>query len=305
MKFRPSRRSIVLIPSALIILALACGSGDDDPTAVPTQPSTVVAPTAMAVPVPTSAPTPTPAPTVAPTATTAPQSPATATARPPTPSPTPSAPSLARAKAISLAAAELGVPAADITVLSQDPETWPTTGLGCEEPGEIYAQVVVSGWKIIVNGGGITLEIHADGLGENVTSCATALTQSSTLSLNLVEAANLTNIISIVVLALPPGRDPVEFVTVDDASVIKSTLDALAGDTHLAERSDCTTLFRIDFVSDSGSVSLMYACSGAGQTIRGDQAFWNGQDGIAPGPFQKIINDALAARAFPAFPPQN
>ncbi len=163
----------------------------------------------------------------------------------------------------------------------------------------------VSGWKVIVNGGGITLEIHTDGLGENVISCAEALSLASTPSLNLVEAATLTDITSIVVLALPPGSDPVEFVRVDDESRIAIALDALAGVTHLTEISDCTPLFQLDFVSDAGTVSFLYACPGAGETIRGDQAFWNGQDGIAPGPFQKLINEALAAREFPSFPPQN
>jgi hypothetical protein len=312
MIFRLFRRSIVLISSALIILAVACGGGDDDPTAVPTQPSTSAPATATAIPIqptetfvppPTAAPTP--VPTLAPTATTAPQPTATATPRPPTPTPTPSAPSLARAKAISLASTELGVPASDITVLSQDLETWPTTGLGCEVPGRVYAQIQVSGWKVVVNGGGVTLEIHADGLGENIISCAAAVSLSSTPSLNLVEVAKLTGITSIVVLALPPGSDPVEFVRVDDASRIAIALDALSSDTHLADKSDCTALFQLDFVSDAGTVSFLYACSGAGETIRGEQAFWNGQDGIAPGPFQKLINEALAAREFPAFPPQN
>lgn len=308
MKFRLSRSSIVLIPSALVILAVACVGGEDDPAPLVTSVGITATPqqsTATAAPIPTSPRVPTVAPTPAPTATTASQPTATATPRSPTPTPTPSAPSLARAKAISLGAAELGVPAADISVLSQDPATWASTGLGCEVRGQVYAQVLISGWKIVVNGGGIALEIHADALGENVISCSTAISLASTPSLNLVEAANLNDITSIVVLALPADSTPVEFVKVDDASIIENALDALAGATHLAERSDCTTLFQIDFVSDSGTVSLMYACSGAGETIRGDQAFWNGQDGIAPGPFQKIINGALAAREFPAFPPQN
>lgn len=169
----------------------------------------------------------------------------------------------------------------------------------------MYLQGQVSGWKVIVNGGGVTLEIHTDGLGENVVSCAEATSLSSTPSLNLVEVANLTDITSIVVLSLPAGSNPVEFVRVDDPPRIAITLDALAGETHLTDRSDCITLFRIDFVSDSGTVSFLYACPGAGETIRGDQAFWDGQDGIAPAQFQEIINEALAAREFPAFPPQN
>lgn len=168
----------------------------------------------------------------------------------------------------------------------------------------MYAQVQVSGWKVIVNGGGITLEVHTDGLGENVISCAEAASQASTPSLNLVEVANLTGVNSIVVSALPPGNDPIEFVRVDDAPRIGLTLDALSGDTHLGERSDCTPLFQIDFISAAGTVSFLYACAGQGEVIRGVQPFWDGQDGIAPGAFQRLINEALASREFPAFPPQ-
>jgi hypothetical protein len=206
---------------------------------------------------------------------------------------------------MSLAASELGLAPSDITVLSQDPETWPTTGLGCEVPGQAYLQVLVSGWKVVVIGDGFTLEIHTDGLGENVVSCTAVAELSSTPSLNLVEAANLTNITSIVVLALPAGSDPVEFVRVDDPPRIAIALDALAGETHFAEKSDCTSPFQIDFNSDAGTVSFLYACPGTSEVIRGNQAFWDGQDGIVPGPFQTIINEALSNREFPAFPPQN
>ncbi len=302
---RFSRRLMLLIPAMLIVLAVACRGGDGDSTPVPTAMSEATASgiTATSVPDPTAAPTA--VPTLAPTATAAPQPTATATPRPPTPTPTPSSPSRARAKAMSLAASELGLAPSDITVLSQDPETWPTTGMGCELPGQIYAQTQVSGWKIVMNGEGVTLEVHADSLGENVVSCAAATILGSSPSLDLVSTANLVGVTSIRILAPQPGVDPVEVVRVDDLDRIAIALEALAGETHLTDKSDCTSLFQIDFVSDAGTVSFLYACPGTSEVIRGDQAFWDGQDGIAPGPFQKIINEALSAREFPAFPPQN
>src|SRR5262245_49251415 len=49
-----------------------------------------------------------------------------------------------------------GVPVERVTVLSARAMTFPDAGLGCPEPGMVYAQVLVDGWRIVAEAGGTT-----------------------------------------------------------------------------------------------------------------------------------------------------
>lgn len=58
-------------------------------------------------------------------------------------------------------AARLGVEPSDIGVASVTPETWPTSALGCPQPGRSYAQVVTPGYAIVLVAGDGTYVYHA------------------------------------------------------------------------------------------------------------------------------------------------
>ncbi|MBI2859749.1 MAG: hypothetical protein HYX90_11835 [Chloroflexi bacterium] len=59
----------------------------------------------------------------------------------------------------------LKVSASSITVVSIQPVNWPDTSLGFPEPGRMYAQVIVPGFKIILSSGGAQYEYHTGKLG--------------------------------------------------------------------------------------------------------------------------------------------
>lgn len=56
-----------------------------------------------------------------------------------------------------------------ITVLSVTPKEFPNAGLGCPEPGKIYAQIIANGYEIILEYQGNKIIYHA-GLNK-VVSC--------------------------------------------------------------------------------------------------------------------------------------
>jgi hypothetical protein len=74
----------------------------------------------------------------------------------------------ATAAAVSAAAAHLGVPVTDVRVVGTEPHDWSDAGLGCGEPGQMYAQVVTPGYAIIVRAAGRELEYHTDSRGQAV-----------------------------------------------------------------------------------------------------------------------------------------
>ena len=66
------------------------------------------------------------------------------------------------AQAVADAAARSGVAPDAVRVVRVEPREWPDSGLGCPKPGTGYAQVITSGYLIVVEAGGQTLDYHTD-----------------------------------------------------------------------------------------------------------------------------------------------
>jgi hypothetical protein len=70
--------------------------------------------------------------------------------------------------ALADAAHRSTVARADITVLSADPVTWADGSLGCPQPGMMYTQALVPGYRIVLQAGDQTLNYHAMSRGKPV-----------------------------------------------------------------------------------------------------------------------------------------
>jgi len=57
---------------------------------------------------------------------------------------------------------------ADIKVVSAEPVTWPDGSLGCPQPGMMYTQALVPGYRIVLQAGEQTLNYHAMSRGRPV-----------------------------------------------------------------------------------------------------------------------------------------
>lgn len=64
--------------------------------------------------------------------------------------------------AVAAAAAALGIEASAVTVVSYEPRDWGDTSLGCPKQGEVYAQVITSGYLVVLSANGQTFEYHTD-----------------------------------------------------------------------------------------------------------------------------------------------
>lgn len=76
-------------------------------------------------------------------------------------------PAKARAAAIERAKSHLAdtlkLRAKDIAVESAKETTWPDASLGCPEKGRMYAQMVMSGWTVVLKAKGRLHEVHVAG----------------------------------------------------------------------------------------------------------------------------------------------
>ena len=59
----------------------------------------------------------------------------------------------------------------DIVVLLFDEQTWSSTALGCPEPGRSYAQIVTSGYDILLIADGDLVTYHVNLAGTSIVEC--------------------------------------------------------------------------------------------------------------------------------------
>ncbi len=57
---------------------------------------------------------------------------------------------------------------ADIKVVSGEAVTWPDGSLGCPQPGMLYTQALVAGYRIVLQAGTQVLNYHAAARGKPV-----------------------------------------------------------------------------------------------------------------------------------------
>ncbi len=86
---------------------------------------------------------------------------AIAPATTPTPTVPPGAEDVVKAALRDLAD-RIKIASADIRVKEVQAVEWPSTALGCPQPGMMYAQVITPGYKIILTAGGKDYAYHSD-----------------------------------------------------------------------------------------------------------------------------------------------
>jgi hypothetical protein len=68
--------------------------------------------------------------------------------------------------ALSAAAAATGIAARNLEVISAEAVTWPDGSLGCPQPGMMYTQALVPGYRVRIRAGGEVLDYHAGRTGQ-------------------------------------------------------------------------------------------------------------------------------------------
>jgi hypothetical protein len=60
-------------------------------------------------------------------------------------------------------ARDAGVLRDQVRVVSAEAMTFPNAGLGCEQPGMMYTQVQVDGYRVVLDAGGISYDYRGTG----------------------------------------------------------------------------------------------------------------------------------------------
>jgi hypothetical protein len=70
--------------------------------------------------------------------------------------------------ALADAARRTGIKSTDLKVLSAEAVTWPDGSLGCPQPGMMYTQALVPGFRVRIEAGEEVLDYHAGRSGQPV-----------------------------------------------------------------------------------------------------------------------------------------
>ena len=73
----------------------------------------------------------------------------------------------------ALLSSELGIDPMDSSVVTLEFMNWPDASLGCPEAGVGYAQVVVPGYKLLLEHNGSRFELHTNADGTRAVLCET------------------------------------------------------------------------------------------------------------------------------------
>jgi hypothetical protein len=69
------------------------------------------------------------------------------------------------------AARRAGVQSDQVRIVRAEAVTWADASLGCPQPGMGYTQALVSGWRLVVDGGGTPMIYHANQAGTRWLLC--------------------------------------------------------------------------------------------------------------------------------------
>ena len=196
---------------------------------------------------------------------------------------------------------KLGVNSDDILVLSAEQVEWPSTALGCPEPGVGYAAVIVRGWKFTLAHGDQTYAYHSDESGSNVVECTEPPMEIEVGdTVNVVEAAGLGDTVVIFISRIDPtSGEYTQISEVTDPGEIANFISILDLPVPIVPATECQPIFQMTFEMPGRSETFQYICPGINTLLRGGQAFWGGGDGVIPLEFGRVFGPSTQVQGPP------
>ena len=188
-------------------------------------------------------------------------------------------------------------------VVSAEQVEWPSTALGCPEPGVGYAAVIVSGWKFTLAHGDQAHEFHSDESGDNVVDCTARAPEIDGDMVNVVAAAGLDATTAIAISRLDPATSEYKRISdVTDPGEIAKFLSILDISVPVVPATECQPIFEMTFEMPGRSETFQYICPGINTLLRGGQSFWGGGDGEIPLEFGRVFGPHASKGPIPQVP---
>ena len=269
-----------------MIVSCSSNNSDEERTA-PAQTSATAIPTVTQIPTATNTPGPTPTPQ--PTATPSPTPIATSTPPPPN----------SYVNEMGRLFTEYDIDFSTLFVQSVGAAQWPSTALGCPEPGTFAdtSEAPYDGFYYLISNGSRTWEYHANADDSVVVRCDER-TPSNAPLINITEQASLADSTKLTLMRRDFSTGNFEVrreMTPADMERVIALFDQNSG---ISYNPPCTTVFRLDFVTNEGTSEIEVVCE---ENYQAFDIYWNELHGTAPA-LGYIIGPYLTGDPIPQLP---
>lgn len=195
---------------------------------------------------------------------------------------------------------EQNIEASNLFVESVAAAQWPTEALGCGEPGMLYDTVGAPffGFEYVLSDGTNSWEYHASEDDSVSIQCNAHAARSGSKTVNITMEGDLRLTTSATLMRRNFANDQFEEVdplTQQDAGHL---VDIFYNDVSLIPATECVTVFRLDFVTETGTAEIEFMCA---EDKNAAQIFWQGMEGRAP-VIGQIIGPYFTGGPIPTLP---
>jgi hypothetical protein len=178
---------------------------------------------------------------------------------------------------------------------------WPSTSLGCPEPGVFYdlADAPYTGFIYVLSDGTNSWEYHTNEDDSMIVRCS-EIEPATRSTVNVGKEAGLDRSTGVSLMRRDFDTDQfneVKPMTAGDHDRLVAIFDL---DTQLSDPNGCVTVFRLDFSTPSGVQEIEFMCA---DDKNGFHVFWQEMQGTAP-VIGRIIGPYLTGGPIPTLPEQ-
>jgi hypothetical protein len=176
---------------------------------------------------------------------------------------------------------------------------WPTAALGCPEPGVLYdtSEAPYSGLAYVLGNGEQSWEYHANADDSVVVRCSETVTAAGVLK-NIAQDADISQSTAATLMRRDFSTDKFEVRREMTQEDVEKVVDLFDQNVILDLGASCQTVFRIDFVTQSGTSEVEFICS---EDYKAFDIYWDGFHGSAP-ILGEIIGPYLTGDPIPTLP---
>jgi|LWDU01.1.fsa_nt_gi hypothetical protein len=175
---------------------------------------------------------------------------------------------------------EHGIAFESLYVASVGAAQWPNESLGCPESGTYYdtSDAPYTGNIYVLSNGSQSWEYHSNHDDSIVVRCD-EITRVSPPTVNLANEADLHNASEVTLMRRDSDTGNFVVRRVMTEADMQRLIDIFDLETDLSPAPGCDSVFRLDFVTRSGSSEVEFICA---EDYSAFDIFWNGLHGYAP-----------------------
>lgn len=193
----------------------------------------------------------------------------------------------------------MGIDLSTLYLRSVEAHEWPTTALGCPEPGRFYdtTDAPYKGLRYLISNGSFAWEYRATHDDTLTVRCTEVMPSNASL-VSISSEANLSEATKLTLMRRDFSTGEFEVRREMTAHDMARVIDIFAQDSRISFADPCTSVFRLDFETPRGTSQIEVICE---DDYSAFDIYWNNLHGTAP-ILGEIIGPYLTGDPIPTLP---